>query len=165
MDVIFMETAMRLSDARTHAVVHCIPVPPNITAKAPLYFKKGIDDAESEWSQHHAKRMIETGGKVQSLCPFHAVLQPGVEFVCGSDQMEYDGNLTDASGAQLLCMQSNQQLTNLCRAAMLCMCCVCRDVARMPASKTNTTGTQVHTLPIMLAMPAVMQKSESSHEL
>lgn len=56
---------MRLSDARTHAVVDCIPVPPKITAKAPLYFKKGIDDAESEWSQHHAKRMIETGGKVQ----------------------------------------------------------------------------------------------------
>ncbi|DBA83040.1 TPA: hypothetical protein ACH3X1_006813 [Trebouxia sp. C0004] len=63
MDVVFMETAMRLGDARTHAVVHCIPVQPNITAKAPLYFKKGIDDAESEWSQHHAKRMIETGGK------------------------------------------------------------------------------------------------------
>ncbi|KAL3152781.1 hypothetical protein ABBQ38_012367 [Trebouxia sp. C0009 RCD-2024] len=63
MDVIFMETAMRLSDARCHAVVDCIPVPPAVTAKAPLYFKKGIDDAESEWSQHHAKRMIETGGK------------------------------------------------------------------------------------------------------
>ena len=64
MDVIFMETAMQLGDARRHAVVDCIPVPPAITAKAPLYFKKGIDDAESEWSQHHAKRMIETGGKV-----------------------------------------------------------------------------------------------------
>ena len=59
-----METAMRLSDAHTHALVDCIPVSPAVTAKAPLYFKKGIDDAESEWSQHHAKRMIETGGKV-----------------------------------------------------------------------------------------------------
>lgn len=67
MDVIFMETAMRLSDARSHAVVDCIPVLPKVTAKAPLYFKKGIDDAESEWSQHHAKRMIETGGKVEHL--------------------------------------------------------------------------------------------------
>ena len=55
---------MRLSDARSHAFVECIPVSPAVTAKAPLYFKKGIDDAESEWSQHHAKRMIETGGKV-----------------------------------------------------------------------------------------------------
>lgn len=64
MDVIFMETAMRLSDARSHALIDCIPVQPAVTAKAPLYFKKGIDDAESEWSQHHAKRMIETGGKV-----------------------------------------------------------------------------------------------------
>ena len=69
MDVIFVETAMRLSDARSHAVVDCIPVPPAVTAKAPLYFKKGIDDAESEWSQHHAKRMIETGGMVcKTLC-------------------------------------------------------------------------------------------------
>ena len=82
-----METAMRLGDARTHAVVHCIPVPPKITAKAPLYFKKGIDDAESEWSQHHAKRMIETGGKVQAFRPLHVTLQPGVEFVCDPDLM------------------------------------------------------------------------------
>ena len=67
MDVIFMETAMRLGDSRSHAVVDCIPVPPAVAAKAPLYFKKGIDDAESEWSQHHAKRMIETGGKVTLL--------------------------------------------------------------------------------------------------
>ena len=32
-------------------------------AKAPLYFKKAIDEAESEWSQHHAKRLIETKTK------------------------------------------------------------------------------------------------------
>ena len=57
---------MRLSDARSHALVDCIPVSPAVTARAPLYFKKGIDDAESEWSQHHAKRMIETGGKVRT---------------------------------------------------------------------------------------------------
>lgn len=64
MDVIFIETAMRLGDSRSHAVVDCVPVPPAVAAKAPLYFKKGIDDAESEWSQHHAKRMIDTSGKV-----------------------------------------------------------------------------------------------------
>ena len=87
MDVIFMETAMQFGDARTHAAVHCIPVLPKITAKAPLYFKKGIDDAESEWSQHHAKRMIETGGKVQFCCPLHVVRQPGVEVECVADQM------------------------------------------------------------------------------
>ena len=72
MDVIFIETAMRLGDTRSHAVVDCVPVPPAVAAKAPLYFKKGIDDAESEWSQHHAKRMIDTSGKVRlaaNLCP------------------------------------------------------------------------------------------------
>lgn len=73
-----METAMRLGDSRSHALVDCIPVPPAVAAKAPLYFKKGFDDAESEWSQHHAKRMIETGGKVRLgalttvfLCGWH----------------------------------------------------------------------------------------------
>jgi hypothetical protein len=60
-----METAKRLQDARSHAVVECVPVPPIVAAKAPLYFKKGIDDAESEWSQHHAKRWIDTTTKVR----------------------------------------------------------------------------------------------------
>ncbi|KAK9823428.1 hypothetical protein WJX72_002672 [[Myrmecia] bisecta] len=62
-EVIFLETAMQLGDARNHAVVECIPVPPAVAAKAPLFFKKGIDDAESEWSQHHAKRLIDTRAK------------------------------------------------------------------------------------------------------
>jgi hypothetical protein len=34
-----------------------------VAAKAPLYFKKAVDDAESEWSQHHAKRWIDTSAK------------------------------------------------------------------------------------------------------
>ena len=62
-----METAMHLQNSRSHAVVECIPVPPSMAAKAPIFFKKGLDDAESEWSQHHAKRMIDTGTKV-CLC-------------------------------------------------------------------------------------------------
>ncbi len=40
-----------------------------MAAKAPLYFKKGIDDAESEWSQHHAKRWIDTSAKVTDSFP------------------------------------------------------------------------------------------------
>ena len=61
-----METAKRLGDARSHGFVEAIPVPPKVAAKAPLYFKKGIDDAESEWAQHHAKRWIDTSAKVRS---------------------------------------------------------------------------------------------------
>ena len=33
-------------------------------AKAPMFFKKAIDDATSEWAQHHAKRYIDTKAKV-----------------------------------------------------------------------------------------------------
>jgi len=32
-------------------------------AKAPLYYKQAIEHAESEWSQHHAKRLIDTKAK------------------------------------------------------------------------------------------------------
>lgn len=60
-----METAMQLQDRRSHAVIDCIPVPAGAFAKAPLYFKKEIEEAESEWSQHHAKRLIDTRAKVR----------------------------------------------------------------------------------------------------
>ena len=36
-----------------------------------MYFKKGIDDAASEWAQHHAKRWLDTSGKA---CSHTAVL-------------------------------------------------------------------------------------------
>ena len=65
--MIFMETAKRLQDTRRHATIECIPVPPKVASKAPLYFKKSIDDADDEWSQHHAKRWIDTSAKVSSL--------------------------------------------------------------------------------------------------
>ena len=39
-----------------------------VAAKAPLYFKKAVDDAESEWSQHHAKRWMGTSAKVGNTC-------------------------------------------------------------------------------------------------
>ncbi len=32
-----------------------------------MYFKKGIDDAASEWAQHHAKRWLDTTGKARAL--------------------------------------------------------------------------------------------------
>lgn len=62
-----METAKHLGDARSHAVVEAVPVSSAVFSKAPLYFKKAIDDASGEWSQHHAKRIIDTSTKVR--CP------------------------------------------------------------------------------------------------
>ncbi|KAL4428538.1 hypothetical protein ABPG75_002627 [Micractinium tetrahymenae] len=62
-EVIFFETAVQLGSMRSHAVVDCVPVPPAAAAKAPMYFKKAVDDATSEWAQHHAKRFIDTKAK------------------------------------------------------------------------------------------------------
>ncbi|GMH40688.1 hypothetical protein BSKO_08592 [Bryopsis sp. KO-2023] len=61
--VLFLETVMHLDDFKRHAVVECIPVPPDVMHKAPLYFKKGIDDATGDWDQHHHKRCISTKEK------------------------------------------------------------------------------------------------------
>lgn len=56
---------MRLGDARSHTVIDCVPVPMELSPKAPMVFKKSIDDATSEWAQHHAKRFIDTSTKVR----------------------------------------------------------------------------------------------------
>ena len=63
--MIFLETAMHLQSARSHTVVHAVPVLPDLFAKAPMFFKAEVDSASGEWSQHHAKRMIDTREKVQ----------------------------------------------------------------------------------------------------
>ena len=56
---------MRLTDLRSHAIVHCIPVDQAAFQRAPIVFKKALDEAESEWSQHHAKAVIDTKVKVR----------------------------------------------------------------------------------------------------
>lgn len=61
---VFLETATRLGDARSHAVVHCIPLPEDAFHRAPIVFKKALLEAESEWSQHNAKAAIDTKLKV-----------------------------------------------------------------------------------------------------
>ena len=73
MDVLFWETYLPSSgggggggggnDARLHAVVECVPVPPDVFARAPMYFKKSVDDATEEWAQHASKKMIPTSVK------------------------------------------------------------------------------------------------------
>eukprot|EP00884_Botryococcus_braunii_P013106 jgi/Botrbrau1/21797/Bobra.0190s0022.1 len=61
--VIFMETALRLQDSRAHTLVDAVPVPWETLERARIVFKREIDDASSEWSQHYAKRMIDTRQK------------------------------------------------------------------------------------------------------
>lgn len=62
-DLVFIETVMGLAQQRRHCLVECIPLPQEIARQAPLYFKKAIDEAESEWSQHNAKKLIDTSEK------------------------------------------------------------------------------------------------------
>ncbi|KAL6006844.1 hypothetical protein ACLOJK_032340 [Asimina triloba] len=62
-DVIFLETVMGLAKQRRHCMVECIPLPLEVAKEAPLYFKKAIDEAEDEWSQHNAKKLIDTSEK------------------------------------------------------------------------------------------------------
>ncbi|XP_022946470.1 CWF19-like protein 2 isoform X1 [Cucurbita moschata] len=62
-DVVFLETVVGLAKQRRHCLIECIPLPQGIAKEAPLYFKKAIDEAEEEWSQHNAKKLIDTSVK------------------------------------------------------------------------------------------------------
>ncbi|KMT18469.1 hypothetical protein BVRB_2g026120 isoform A [Beta vulgaris subsp. vulgaris] len=62
-EVIFLETVLWLAQQRRHCLIECIPLPKDLAKEAPLYFKKAIDEAEDEWSQHNAKKLIDTSLK------------------------------------------------------------------------------------------------------
>ncbi|KAK8495827.1 hypothetical protein V6N13_026302 [Hibiscus sabdariffa] len=62
-ELVFLETVMGLAQQRRHCMIECIPVPRRIAKQAPVYFKKAIDEAEDEWSQHNAKKLIDTSEK------------------------------------------------------------------------------------------------------
>ncbi|VFR00221.1 unnamed protein product [Cuscuta campestris] len=62
-DCVFLETVMGLAKQRRHCLVECIPIPRDVGKQAPLYYKKAIDEAEDEWSQHNAKKLIDTSVK------------------------------------------------------------------------------------------------------
>lgn len=67
-----METAMNVKDNRSHACVECVPVSREAFSSAPMVLRREIDGAESEWSQHHAKRLIETTDRGLNSCiPVH----------------------------------------------------------------------------------------------
>ncbi|CAL0320768.1 unnamed protein product [Lupinus luteus] len=71
-EVVFLETVMGLAQQRRHCMVECIPLPKDIAKEAPLYFKKAIDEAEDEWSQHNAKKLIDTSQKgLRNSIPKH----------------------------------------------------------------------------------------------
>lgn len=58
---LFVESALRPRDTRSHAVVQCFPLGASAASAAPGVIKQSVDDASDEWSTHHSKRLIETG--------------------------------------------------------------------------------------------------------
>ena len=46
--------------ASSHGRVECVPIPSRVAADAPMYFKKAIDESESEWSTHAGKKCLST---------------------------------------------------------------------------------------------------------
>ena len=67
---VFMETFMGAATTGVgatapHSIIHAVPLGPEPAAAAPLYFRKAIDEAESEWSTHAAKKCIALGGTTQ----------------------------------------------------------------------------------------------------
>ncbi|XP_024019954.1 CWF19-like protein 2 [Morus notabilis] len=62
-DVVFLETVMGLGQQRRHCMVECVPLDRELAEEAPHYFKMEIEEAESEWSRHNAKKLIDTSVK------------------------------------------------------------------------------------------------------
>ncbi|XP_010552839.1 PREDICTED: CWF19-like protein 2 homolog [Tarenaya hassleriana] len=91
---------MGLSQQRRHCMIECIPLPQDIAKEAPLYFKKAIDEAEDEWSQHNAKKLIDTSVKgLRNSIPkdfpyFHVEFGLNRGFVhVIDDEKQFNGNL------------------------------------------------------------------------
>eukprot|EP00794_Sanderia_malayensis_P018404 gene18404-20259_t len=55
-DVIFLET-FKSAKKQHHMFIECIPVPKEIGDMAPIYFKKAIQESETEWAQN--KKVID----------------------------------------------------------------------------------------------------------
>ncbi|KAF0915306.1 hypothetical protein E2562_035338 [Oryza meyeriana var. granulata] len=68
-DMVFMETVISLAKQRRHCMIECIPVPSEVSNNAPMYFKKAIDEAEEEWTQHDMKKLIPTKGNLHQVIP------------------------------------------------------------------------------------------------
>ncbi|XP_053399923.1 CWF19-like protein 2 [Mercenaria mercenaria] len=59
-DVVFMETCMKLKQF-PHMCIECVPMDKEVGDLAPIYFKKAIQESESEWSQN--KKVVDLSQK------------------------------------------------------------------------------------------------------
>ena len=59
-DCVFIQTCSKLHKT-PHFYMECIPLPLELGDVAPIYFKKAIQECESEWAQN--KKLVDTRGK------------------------------------------------------------------------------------------------------
>lgn len=60
LETLFLESAINVTEPKTHAAVECLPFPTGGGNKAEKMLKSEIDSTTSEWSTHYAKRLIAT---------------------------------------------------------------------------------------------------------
>ncbi|XP_075214569.1 CWF19-like protein 2 [Lycorma delicatula] len=92
LDVVFFECAIYLSHA-PHTVWQCVPLPKESGDVAPVYFKKAIQECETEWASN--KKLIDLTGKnvrraVPRGLPYFTVdfgMQPGYAHVIEDEKV------------------------------------------------------------------------------
>ncbi|ESO90638.1 hypothetical protein LOTGIDRAFT_191734 [Lottia gigantea] len=108
-DTVFMETSMYLK-RHPHTYIECVPLEREVGDLAPIYFKKAIQDTETEWAQN--KKLVDLSKKdirhsVPKGFPYFAVdfgLQGGFAHVIEDEHrfptyfgQEIVGGMIDAS--------------------------------------------------------------------
>ncbi|XP_037082378.1 LOW QUALITY PROTEIN: CWF19-like protein 2 homolog [Pollicipes pollicipes] len=91
-DVVFFESAVKLR-TYPHAVLQAVPVPAESGDLAPIYFKKALEESETEWSQN--KKVVDLRGRdvrraVPKGLPYFFVdfgLQPGFAHVVEDEEL------------------------------------------------------------------------------
>lgn len=98
-DVIFFEIAMYLNRF-PHMSIHCVPLPKEQGDLAPIYFKKAIDESETEWASN--KKLVSLKGRdvrraVPKGLPYFSVsfgMEEGYAHVI-EDQKYFPGNFAE----------------------------------------------------------------------
>lgn len=70
--VVFYETVLSFRQQR-HTVIECVPVPADVFADIPAYFREGLKQTEGEWSQH--KKVIDFTKR-----PFRRAMVPNLPY-------------------------------------------------------------------------------------
>ncbi|XP_043201873.1 CWF19-like protein 2 isoform X2 [Amphibalanus amphitrite] len=105
-DVIFFESALKLQ-THPHTVLHCVPVPRETGDLAPIYFKKALEESETEWSQN--KKVVDLRGRdvrraIPKGLPYFFVdfgMQPGFAHVVEDEDIFPDNFAQEVIGGML----------------------------------------------------------------